>query len=192
MNFIFDIGNVLVDFKPEDFLSGFIDSESDRDRINDIIFKSSEWIELDRGTMTAKEARDRFCKVAPEYSALIDETMDRIPEMFTAMEETVALLPRIKKAGHGLYYLSNFHDTLNQYIREKYAFFNLFDGGIFSCDVHLIKPDPKIYQYLLDKYHLEPSTCLFIDDTKENVEGSIHVGIPSVLFESAATLEAHI
>ncbi|MEX1307702.1 MAG: HAD family phosphatase [Eubacteriales bacterium] len=192
MNFVFDIGNVLVDFKPEIFLKGFIDDATDRNRINEIIFKSSEWIELDRGTITAEEAGENFCNREPQYRDLIGMTMARIPEMLTLKEETAKMLPKVKAAGHGLYYLSNYHKDLSRFIQNKYDIFTLFDGGVFSCDVRLIKPSAEIYEFFLEKYQLTPETCLFIDDTAENVTGAQKVGMKGVVFTEACALASYI
>ena len=51
----------------------------------------------------------------------------------------------------------------------------LFDGGIASCEVHINKPDPRIYQALLDKYQLKASECVFIDDRRENVQAAFEL-----------------
>ena len=79
--------------------------------------------------------------------------MGWLTDMLTAMPQFVQWLAKIKAQGHGLYYLSNYHHLLRNYIMETYDFFALFDGGVFSCDVKLLKPQPQIYQRLLEKYH---------------------------------------
>ena len=188
MNFVFDIGNVLIDFKPEIFLKGLFENPMVRDIINKTIFKSEEWLELDRGTISAKEAEARFCQRQPEYRNQIQETMDRIPEMLTPIVDTAALLPQIKAAGHGLYFLSNYHQDLSRYVQKQYDFFKHFDGGVFSCHVHLIKPDVKIYQHFLNQYGLAPETCLFIDDTSDNVSAAFKSGMQGVLYTGAEDL----
>ena len=192
MNFIFDIGNVLIDFKPEQFLYTLFNDPPVEKKINEIIYKSPEWVRLDEGTITPQEACLNFCAKEPEYKELIAEVMDKLPEMLTLIQKTIALLPEIKKQGHKLYYLSNYHKELSRYIQNKYSFFKLFDGGVFSCDVHMVKPDPAIYRYLLDKYKLKPEDCVFIDDTKENVLAAEKEGIKGVLFTDAAVLEEYM
>jgi putative hydrolase of the HAD superfamily len=192
MNFIFDIGNVLIDFKPEQFLYTLFNDPPVEKKINEIIYKSPEWVRLDEGTITPQEACLNFCAKEPEYKELIAEVMDKLPEMLTPIQKTIALLPEIKKQGHKLYYLSNYHKELSRYIQNKYSFFKLFDGGVFSCDVHMVKPDPAIYRYLLDKYKLKPEDCVFIDDTKENVLAAEKEGIKGVLFTDAAVLEEYM
>lgn len=189
MNFIFDIGNVLVDFKPEQFLHALLDNPSNEGKLNEIIFKSDEWVKLDEGTITPEEACMNFCAREPEYKELIVKVMDKIPDMLTPIRETSDMLPKIKNLGHKLYYLSNYHEGLSRFILNKYSFFELFDGGVFSCDVHMIKPYPEIYHYILDKYGLDPKDCVFFDDTEENVAAAEKLGIKGVLFTDINKLE---
>ena len=95
---------------------------------------------------------------------------------------TIEILPEIKKCGHTLYYLSNYHNELRNYIIDRYSFFSFFDGGVFSCDVQTIKPEPEIYRRFLYVYRLSPKECIFFDDMNENVEAARSEGINSVLF----------
>ena len=192
MNFIFDIGNVLIDFKPESFLRDLLDHEENERKMLEVIFKSQEWIRLDAGTLTHEEACSIFCAREPQHQALIQKVMDHIPEMLTPIEQTVAQLPKIKDHGHKLYYLSNYHTKLSAYILDKYAFFGLFDGGVFSCDVHINKPDEGIYHALLKKYDLVPQDCVFFDDSEANIIAAKEIGMQGVVFTDASQIEPYI
>jgi len=192
MNFIFDIGNVLVAYKPEQFLQNLLNNRLDEEKMLNLIFKSNEWIELDKGAITQNEARSIFCTREPEHTELIIKVISKIPEMLTPMEETIELLYMIKEKGHKLYYLSNYHVKLSAYIQDRYSFFKLFDGGVFSCDIHIVKPNPAIYHHLLDKYKLNPTKCIFFDDTAENTIAAEKLGIKGVMFTCAEVVEGYI
>ena len=60
------------------------------------------------------------------------------------------------------------------------------DGGILSFQDKLIKPMPEIYRLILDRYRLEPDECVFMDDTRANVEGAKAAGIHAFVFENIA------
>lgn len=190
MNYIFDIGNVLINFNPERFLHTLLNNPSDEAKLNEIIFKSAEWVRLDEGTITPKEACSNFCLREPDYQELIIKVMHEIPTMLTTKSESIELLPKIKSFGHKLYYLSNYHKELSSYLQNEYSFLNLFDGGVFSCDVHMLKPSAEIYEYLLNKYQLNPKDCVFFDDTNENVIAAEKLGIKGVLFKDASQIES--
>ena len=64
-----------------------------------------------------------------------------------------------------------------------------FDGGVASCEVHVNKPDPKIYKALLDKYSLKAEECVFIDDRLENVQAAFALGFAGIqMKDSVGTL----
>ena len=192
MNFIFDIGNVLINFRPKEFLHALHPEQSDANKMYEVIFQSSEWVQLDRGVISQEDATNLFCIREPEYKQLVIATMSRLEEMLTLIPETVELLTEIKAHGHKLYYLSNYHEKLRDYIKEQNSFFNLFDGGVFSCDIHEIKPFPEIYKHLLREYDLIPSECLFIDDVDENVKCAESLGMRAVVFTSAEETRKYI
>ena len=65
----------------------------------------------------------------------------------------------------------------------------LFDGGVASCEVHLNKPDPRIYQALLDKYQLKAAESVFIDDRLDNVQAAFRLGFAGIqMKDSVGTL----
>jgi len=192
MNFIFDIGNVILSFKPEKFLIELWGTEVDIDILYKTIFESKEWELLDGGMISQEEAVNRMCLASPENEQSIRKTFDCWLDMFTPLDETISFIEELKEQKHKLYYLSNFHKKASKWIVAKYPVFSLFDGGVFSCDVQLLKPDVRIYQYLLQKYKLDPRTCLFLDDMKVNVVAAREVGINSMQFSAVSKVKETI
>lgn len=123
MNFIFDIGNVLIDFKPKLFLHRLFDNPSEEEKVYKIIFESDEWVNLDRGAIMPEEACTNFCLREPQYQQLIHKAMENLTEMLTPLSKTIELLPQIKASGHRLYFLSNYHKELSRYVQDQYSFF---------------------------------------------------------------------
>lgn len=189
MNFIFDVGNVLIDFKPSLFLEELFGEKILIDTMYKTIFKSPEWEKLDQGLLTHHEATNIFCMREPDFQSAVHQTMQNLKNMLTPIPDIVELLPKIKELGHNLYYLSNYQKELCAYILNEYSFWELFDGGIFSCDIHVTKPSPEIYRHLLETYQLSPKDCLFFDDTEENIEAAHAEGIPSVLFTGSECIK---
>jgi len=185
VNFIFDVGNVLIDFKPLVFLEELFRDKTLEEAMHRIVFKSLEWVKLDQGLLTHREATDIFCAREPNLQQEIRKTMQNLKGMLTLMPATVELLSQIKEMGHDLYYLSNYHKELRDHVVSKYSFWGLFDGGVFSCDIHEIKPSPEIYRHLLCKYQLSSKDCLFFDDMEENIAAAQAEGIRGVLFTDA-------
>ena len=192
MDFIFDIGNVLVDYKPVVYLDSLFSDSSLVNNINAAIFKSPEWLYMDQGTLSHAEAIDIFSARLPELEYAIIRTMESVNKMFIPIPETIQLLPTIKKSGHGLYFLSNIHKEIRDFLLENHKYFSLFDGGVFSCDIQLTKPSTEIYRFLIEKYRLMPQDCLFFDDIAENVAAAEKEGIKGVLFTTAECILPYI
>ena len=84
------------------------------------------------------------------------------------IEENVSILRNL----HGryqLYGLTNWSAESFPYAYKNYDFFSLFNGIVVSGEEKLIKPDERIYELLLNRYNLNASECLFIDDNYENI-----------------------
>lgn len=182
MNFVFDIGNVILNFDPKKFLYTLTENEQDADALYETIFASKEWIMLDKGTITPEGARRRFVKSRPELESLINAVMENWVEMLTPVEETIDFLKEVREQGHSLYFLSNFHKSAADYVKRKYDFFDNFDGGVFSFEVKKVKPSSEIFERLLEKYELKAADCIFIDDVKENVETAEEMGMRGLQF----------
>jgi len=187
LNFIFDVGDVLIEYKPTVYLRSLFSDESVVNELNELIFKSPEWLIMDEGLLTHKEGIEIFCTRKPEYREEIRRVMEMesYGKALYPLDDTLELLPKIKNSGHVLYYLSNMHKETLDYILEHYDFLNMFDGGVFSCNIKQRKPFPEIYRYLLDRYSLDPLDCIFFDDVQENVDAAEKENIKGVLFTGA-------
>lgn len=167
-NIIFDLGNVLINFKPEKFLLKFT---KDEETINSFIKKiprSKIWQDLDRGVLSVQQAYHLFLKKYPKKKELLDKFFknNNWMRMLTPIHKNVEIVNELKKKGYKLYILSSFIKEAYSYINERYDFLKLFDGAVISYQERKIKPEVKIYQILIDRYELKPEECVFIDDHK--------------------------
>ncbi len=181
-NIIFDMGNVLLRFDPEVSLNLYCKTEEARNIIRKELFEGPEWIQGDYGTITNEERFEPVSRRVPKeyhkelYQCIMgwDICMEPIPG---AME----FCEYVKKSGYGIYVLSNADNTFHDYF-PRFAPEAWFDGVMVSSDVHMIKPDIKIYTYFLKTYCLRAEECLFVDDRPENIEGAKKAGIPGMIF----------
>lgn len=182
-NIIFDMGNVLLDYDPEVCLRHFIEKEEDRAWIRRELFQGPEWIEGDLGHLTDAERFDGVSLRVPER--LHRELRQCVDEWHMCMQPVPGakeFCGYVKEKGCRVYVLSNASNSFYKYF-PRFAPLDYFDGIVVSCDIHIIKPDIRIYQHLLDKYHLLPEECFFIDDVAANVEGAGKAGIHGAVFQ---------
>jgi putative hydrolase of the HAD superfamily len=163
-NIIFDLGNVLLKFKPHEFLLRFTPDKEYIDQFVSKVTRSKIWLELDRGTNSVENARTIFLSKFPQEKEFIELFFDQWMDMLTPIEENIEVLKDLKESGFKTYILSNFIKETYIHVSSKYTFFSLFDGQIISGVENVIKPEKAIYELLLRRYNLVPEESLFIDD----------------------------
>ncbi len=182
-NLIFDIGGVVVNYNPRDYLVSRFYHERTENKIYDATFGSEEWEMLDKGQISWRDAADIFMRrarerdVGFEMHAVLEEWTD----MLTTRKASVTLLRLLKKKGFKLYYLSNMSKEVCEFLKQR-DFWPLFDGGLFSCDVGLTKPDVEIYRLLVKNYQLVPQETIFTDNNKDNAEAAYAAGLTGIQF----------
>ena len=186
-NIIFDLGNVLISWKPEDYLVENGYSEKERSVILEEVFRSREWLALDNGDITLDEAVKRISGRSGLKTGEIYSVFNLRTRILFPLSENTKILPVLKKEGFRLYYLSNFPGDIFDEVSSKYDFFRNFDGGLISARAKASKPDEKIYRQLFLHYSLLPEESLFIDDTHANVFSAGQLGV-SVIHLSEPTL----
>jgi len=191
-NVVFDLGNVLLDFNSDEIIADYVKDEKLHQQISENIFNSKEWILLDRGEITAKEATNRFIKRMPDKEKLVREIMDNWKHYLTPIQANVEVLNNIAQKPINLYVLSNFHKEAFEEVYEKYDFFNHFDGMIISYREKTVKPERKIYEKLINRYNLKPDTTLFIDDSERNIEAAKKLGFKTIHFNDNMKLRNSI
>lgn len=190
---IFDIGRVLMNYDWDGYLKKLFPKGETARAVKDALFTKGVWDELDREVWSLDRIRAGFVAAAPGYRTEILTAFDRLGEAFTHRPYAKDWITGLKKRGYQVLYLSNYSTYAIEANRDVLDFLPLMDGGIFSRDVKLIKPDPAIYRAIIDRYSLTPGECVFIDDTKPNVEEAARQGIHAIHFvdyaQAAAELE---
>lgn len=181
-NIVFDMGGVLIRFDRHYFIERLGVAAEDEDILLREVFRSLEWAQMDRGSLTDDEAAAIIKKRVPER---LHDAVDKLVSMWDrpilpieGMEELVA---ELKAGGYGIYLLSNAsyrqHDYWPRVPASKY-----FDGTLVSADVHLVKPQPEIYRRFFDTFGLAAEECCFIDDFPMNIEGAYYSGMEGFVF----------
>lgn len=183
-NIIFDIGNVLTDFRWKDFLrdKGFDDEMIGR--IAKASVESPLWKEFDRGVLDGEDLMQSFIDSDPEIEEELHKAYDDVHGMVTIRDYAIPWVQELKAKGYKVWYLSNFSEKTEIECADSIAFIPYMDGGILSWKDKLIKPDPKIYQLLLERFQLVAEESVFIDDLPENVQGAVDQGIHGIVFET--------
>ncbi len=191
-NIVFDLGNVLVSFKPLEFLIEVLGDRKKADECYTLILQSPEWKALDEGLISIEDAQRNLIQREPSLATGVEIFYQRWMEMFHPIEENVQLLEPLKQRGYRLYVLSNIIREVYEVFQTQLPFFDRFDGIVASCEAGMSKPNRAIYEHLLHTFNLTTNETLFIDDLIENVEAARAVGIASIQCQSPAQLRSDL
>ncbi|EOX4902135.1 HAD family hydrolase [Vibrio alginolyticus] len=191
-NVIFDVGNVLVRWSPVEIVRLTFGGSVESEKMAQMLFSSQIWKDLNKGTISEREAKQRYQREHQVTTEEIDRFFYYVKHTQILLYGSIELLKRVKSAGYGVYALTDNINEIVEHLRTTYEFWPLFDGAIISSEVQLLKPQAEIYQTLLSKYQLNPEETVFIDDMPYNVEGARAVGMAAIQFKNAQQCELEL
>lgn len=181
-NIILDMGRVLLSYDPDQELRRYFDTEEDIALIRKELFRGPEWAQGDLGEITNAQRYDGVAKRVPKrLHKALRLCVDNWDECMTPLDGAREFCCYVRGKGYGVYVLSNACQLFYEYFPRYYSL-DFFDGIVVSSDIHIVKPDIRIYEYLLETYHLKAEECLFIDDRADNIEGAQRVGMQAEQF----------
>lgn len=189
-NYIFDFGNVLARFYPEELTAAVVSDPDCVKKISEVTFDRIYWDRLDAATITDDEVkaaikerlgREEFGKAVKVYDNWI-HNLTPVPNMSAVVSD-------LKAKGKKIYLLSNISlKFANEYQNTPWIrdLLSAFDGVVFSAQVNAVKPERKIFEVLFNKFSLKAEECFFVDDNEANVLSARSLGIESYLFDGDA------
>jgi putative hydrolase of the HAD superfamily len=191
-NVIFDLGGVVIEWNSDRILETHYADPEVRAIMKQQMFQHPDWLELDRGTMHESELLARLGARTGRPAAELSGLFDAVRESLHAKPDTVALLEKLYARGIPLYCLSNISSDIFKYLRERHSFWGVFRGIVISGDLKMIKPEPEIFHFLLQRYGLAAEETAFVDDNAPNIEAARALGIQAVWFKNARQCELEI
>lgn len=177
---VFDIGNVLAGFDWDAYIRRCLKDEAVIAEVNEAIWGSGLWHEFDRGVMATEDVIAAMMERAPHRKDEIRLLMDHVGETLWRFDHAIPWIESVKAAGRRALFLSNYSRLAMDANPGVLDFLPHLEGGVFSCDVKLLKPDRAIYATLCNKYALTPERCVFIDDLAPNVQGARDFGMNAI------------
>lgn len=190
-NIIFDFGGVLVDWNPIYLFSKEFEDEAKMNHFLENVC-TPEWnMQQDAGRSLA-EATKLLQQEHPEYKDLIELYYGRWEEMLGGdIQENVRILKELKQK-FPIYGLTNWSSETINIAYDRYDFFEHIDGIVVSGDEKLIKPDPRLYEILLDRFNIKANESLFIDDNAQNIDTAQNMGFHTIHYTPNTDLEKEV
>jgi 2-haloacid dehalogenase len=186
---VFDLGGVLLDWNPRYlYRKLFGGDEAAMERFLAEVC-TIEWHRAHDLGVPPERTCSELAQAHPEQAELIWAWSRRSEEMIAGpIDATVQLLGELKHAGVPCYALTNMERETYPLRRERFPFLGWFDGTIVSAFEGVAKPDPAIFELLLDRFDLTPSETVFVDDSPDNVRAAKGLGMQAIEFDSANRL----
>jgi len=186
---VFDMGGVLLDWNPRHlYRKVFADEDAMERFLTELDLVAWNVANHDSG---ARPMADSVAELAARHPSYADELAvwgERYTEMVGGpIAGSIELLAELR-GRVPLYLLSNAPREPMERLRREWSFFDWFDGQVVSAEEGLIKPDPRLYQVLLDRFRLVPEATVFVDDVAANVDAAAALGIRAIRFDSADQL----
>ena len=185
---VFDLGGVLIDWDPRYLYRKLLADEAAVEEFLATVC-TPEWnAEQDRGRPFADGVAE-LVERHPAHAAAIAAYHERWPEMLGGdIPGAVELLAELRATGVPLYALTNWSAETFVLARERFEFLDWFCGLLVSGEERIIKPDPAIFELLLDRFGLDPGSTFYVDDSPANVAAAAALGLDAVRFTGPGQL----
>jgi putative hydrolase of the HAD superfamily len=177
---ILDIGNVLAAFRSVEYLRECGYEEEIIRKIGNATFYSEKWKELDRGVIDEDDLIAQFCEQDPSVTTEILSFFENFDQIVTEYDYSAPFVQKLKANGYQVYLLSNYGRRYFIKATEVFEFYKYVDGGVISYEVNYIKPQPEIYEALINKYNINPTEAVFLDDMNENLVAAKEFGFHTI------------
>ena len=189
---IFDLGGVLLDWNPRNLYKEVFQVEKEMEYFLSAIC-SPVWNAKMDAELSFEEGIAELLPDYPEYAEQIRMYHTHWIKMLGGeIPESVSILRELHEAGIHLAGLSNWPEDKFTLIKDSYPFLEWFDPLVISGMVGVAKPDPAIYQILLQEAGVSPENCLFVDDMSGNIEEAARQGFETIQFDTAQNLRVEL
>lgn len=185
---LLDMGNVLLRFDPALFLDRIGITGADRELLIRSVFRSVQWVCMDRGTLDEPQAERAICANLPQHlHPAVHQLVSCWDMPLLPMPGMKPLVAELHQLGYKLYLLSNASRRQRTYW-PRLPVSRYFDGTFLSAEAGVMKPQPEFFQQALAHFRLAPKACFFVDDVPANVEAAQFCGIQGAVFHGDAAL----
>jgi len=188
---VFDLGGVLADWDPRYLYRGLFDG--DEAAMEEFLTNvcSPEWNHAMDAGRPRDEAVAELVADHPDHEALIRVWVERWEDMLgPEIAGTAAVVAELHRAGVRLLALTNWSAETFPAARARFASFGYFEAIVVSGEHGLAKPDPRLFQLMLDRYQVDPLRAVYVDDRADNAAVAAALGLNALVFTDPETLRA--
>lgn len=189
MQVVFDVGGVLLDWNPERYVRECF-PELAADRVAAQVFGSQAWRDLDAGRTSRAAVEHALVEQTALAASQVTALLDGMPQSLRPIVPMIELVHGLHEASVPVYVLSNMPAYVQQALDRDRVLPEVFSGRLFSHAHRMLKPEPQIYQQLLNDHGLAAQECIFIDDLPANLHAAAAAGLQTVHMAAATATAA--
>ena len=187
-NIIFDLGNVVLEWDANRVYNKYFATPELKEEFFTTTQIKELNVEFDRGLPFA-EGLSALAQQHPQYAEAIWLWKHSWVEMLgNEISGTLALIAQLQEKGYKLYALTNWAHETFIYAETNFTWLNNFIDIVVSGRENVVKPDPRIFQLLLNRNNLKAEESVFIDDSLANVNAARELGFTAIHFHSPQQL----
>ncbi len=193
---VFDLGGVVLKWNPEEIVEKVFGKGPAHSvtELTHLIFQSGpeggdwgDWMLYDKGQLTTAQIISRLSERTGYTKLQFEQLIEEAAHHLVPVPEMLEMMRALRQRGHPLYFLSNMPEPFASFLLETQDFFAIFEDGIFSSHVQLVKPEHDIYVLASERWGLL-TPPIFIDDSQKNVIASTSTGWHGILYVNQSTL----
>jgi 2-haloacid dehalogenase len=189
---VLDLGGVLIDWDPRHVYRQLIPDEDEMERFLSEVC-TFEWNHRHDEGRPFDEGVAELVASFPEHETLIVAYRDRWDDMLAGpIPGAPELVEDLATAGVELYGLTNWSSETWPRGRARFPFLTLFHGIVVSGQERVAKPDPRLFEILLDRFGLVAAECVYVDDSTGNVEIARGLGFDAIGFTTTDELRGEL
>ncbi|HET9159260.1 MAG TPA: HAD family phosphatase [Caulobacteraceae bacterium] len=189
---LWDVGNVIVRWDPRTLYSKIFPDPHERDRFLGEVCTMAWHQAHDAGKPFADNIGE-LTERHPHHAGAIAAWRERWGEMFSGcIAETEAVMAELHAQGVPQYGLTNMSLEVWDEVQAMSPVFDHFHDVVVSAAERLLKPDPAIFEVVLQRAGLDPHQLLFVDDSAPNIEAARAMGFDVHHFTDPAALRPAI
>lgn len=189
-NIILDLGKVILEINLDNTINTFKEFGFPHIDELDIVFSKYPFFrQFELGLISPEQFVSEVRKISD--NTLSDGIIEKAWNSMIGgyFEGAIPLIQRLRKK-YRMFLLSNtnaIHEKVyNNRLKKDHGIANLsvlFEKAYYSHDLHLSKPDPEIFKYVLNQNGLKPEETFFVDDILIHIESASKLGIKTFHLE---------
>lgn len=188
---IFDLGGVVLSWDPVRAFKAEVDHDEARRLMADVDFAA--WNHLNDAGRLFDEGEAAVADAWPQYAEAITAYRRHFDRTLTGtVPGTSAVVAELARAGVRLFGLTNWSAETFPLAQRRFGILKRLEAIVVSGREKIAKPDPRLYELLLDRYSVDRSRAVFVDDNTANCDAAAALGLAAIPFTDAESLRRRL